>query len=78
MKWWRMIRPRRRTDKHSPWVVVTLIDAVWLSGGDARISGILVGTDKIGIAIETSERDTHFVPWRNVSDVRAEREVIDP
>lgn len=76
MKWWRYLKPGRKRNR-APWVTVTLIDAVWLSGGEARIIGFLVGMDNIGIAVEVSERDTHFIPWHNVSDVHADREVID-
>lgn len=76
MKWWLYLKPGRRRNR-APWVTVTLIESVWMSGGEARLTGFLVGMDKIGIAVEISERDTHFVPWNNVSDVHAEREVID-
>ena len=75
-RWWKYLNPGRRRNL-APWVTVTLIESVWMSGGEARIEGILVGVDKIGIAVETSERDTHFVPWNNVSDVHAERGVIE-
>lgn len=63
----------RRRQKDHAWVNVHLIHA-W--DNPKKLSGRLVAMDNIGITVETSERDVHFVPWNNVSDVHTELEVI--
>lgn len=72
MHWLRSFggQPRDRN-----WVVVHQINANHQPG--QKVAGILLGMDKFGISVETSERDMYFIPWHNVSDVHAEREVID-